>query len=441
MLSFQVSFICRCYIKVRKCKHFVLFLLFFITYSFSSRQFYLATEMLSSLKSHEEGEEDSHPHHLHHHPPSPRYLLLRCAELIHRADHPAARRAVSLLSATTSPFGDSADRIAHQFTLALSLRLDRVSLLPSPSPTESSDATQSSYLSLNQITPFLRFAHLTANQAILEAIEGHRHIHILDFDTSHGLQWPPFLQAIAERSDPSDPPSIRITGTGSDLSVLRRTALRLHSFAASLHLPFQFHPLLVPPSTAASATNTDISGGATAFHLRPGETLAVNCVLFLNNLLKSDGFRDAHAFLRSVRALNPVVVTLAEREASHSSPMFKERFAEALEHYTAVFESLEATLPPTSGERMTVERVWFGREIAGVVSGDDKHERFERWEEMMKAAGFVPVPLSAFALSQARLLLRLHYPAEGYRLQVVRGSCFLGWKSKPLFSVSSWHCN
>lgn len=394
----------------------------------------------SSLKSHDEGEEESHPHHHHHNCPSPRYLLLHCAELINRADHPAARHAISLLSATTSPFGDSTDRTAHQFTLALSLRLDRLSLLPSSSPNESNDATQSSYLSLYQITPFLRFAHLTANQAILEAVDGHRSIHILDFDTSHGLQWPPFLQAIADRSDPADPPSIRITGTGSDLSVLRRTAHRLHSFAASLHLPFQFHPLLVPPSTAASATNTDISG-ATAFHLRPGETLAVNCVLFINNLLKSDGFRDAHAFLRSVRALNPVVVTLAEREASHSSPVFKERFAEALEYYTAVFESLEATLPPTSRERIAVERVWFGREIAGVVSGDDKHERFERWEEMMRTTGFAAVPLSGFAESQARLLLRLHYPAEGYRLQVVRGSCFLGWQSKPLFSVSSWHCS
>ncbi|XP_020595277.1 scarecrow-like protein 18, partial [Phalaenopsis equestris] len=294
-------------------------------------------------------------------------------------------------------------------------------------------SAQSSYLSLYQITPFLRFAHLTANQAILDAVNGHHRIHILDFDTSHGLQWPPFLQAIADRSDPANPPSIRITGTGSDLSTLRRTAHRLHSFASSLQLPFQFHPLLVPPSSQPSSTN--------AFHLCPGETLAVNCVLFLHNLLKSDGFRDAHSFLRSVRALNPVVVTLAEHEAGHSSPSFKDRFTKALEHYTAVFESLEATLPPTSRERMAVERVWFGREIAGVVSGDEKHERFERWEEMMRAAGFAGVNLSSFAISQARLLLRLHYPAEGYKLQVVRGSCFLGWQNKPLFSVSSWHCN
>ncbi|KAK8937495.1 Scarecrow-like protein 18 [Platanthera zijinensis] len=396
--------------------------------------------MLSSLKSHEEGEEEHHRRHHHNHRHHQHHLLLRCAELIDRLDLPAARRAISLLSASSSPFGDSADRIANQFTHALSLRLDRLSLAPSLSPTDSDSGAQSAYLSLNKITPFLRFPHLTANQAILDAIDGRRLIHILDFDTSHGLQWPPFLQAVAERSDPNNPPSIRITGTGSDLSVLRRTALRLHSFAASLRLPFQFHPLLVPSSPAAAG-----GGGApAAFQLRAGETLAVNCVHFLHKLLKDDedGLRDARAFLRSVRALNPAVVTLAEREASHGSPSFLERLPEAVEHYTALFESLEATLPPTSRERMEVERVWFGREIAGVVAGEERHERFVRWEEMMRAAGFEAAPLSAFAVSQARLLLRLHYPAEGYRVQVLRGgSCFLGWQSNPLFSVSSWHCN
>ncbi|XP_020583340.1 protein MONOCULM 1-like [Phalaenopsis equestris] len=182
--------------------------------------------MLSSIKSHEEeGDEESHRRNRRHHDsPSPVYLLLRCAELIHHADHPAARRAISLLSAaTTTPYGDSTDRITHQFTLALSLLLNPLTHLP---PSESNNSAQSSYLSLYQITPFLRFAHLTANQAILDAVDGHHRIHILDFDTSHGLQWPPFLQAIADRSDPANPPSIRITGTGSDPSTLTSLSSR-----------------------------------------------------------------------------------------------------------------------------------------------------------------------------------------------------------------------
>lgn len=87
--------------------------------------------------------------------------------------------------------------------------------------------------------------------------------------------------------------------------------------------------------------------------------------------------------------------------------------------------------------------MWMGREIEDVVAGEregrkERYERFDTWEGLMKDAGFVMKPLSSFALAQARLLLRLHYPSEGYRIEKMKGSLFLGWKSKPLFSVSSW---
>ncbi|EHA8590836.1 Scarecrow-like protein 18 [Cocos nucifera] len=448
--------------------------------------------MLGSLKSHEEGEQDPDPHNNNHRPhphhPNPshalvslsahaRQLLISCADLIHRGDIPTARRTASLLSAAASPHGDSTDRLTRQFARALSLRL------ASPSvpcdDTSSSEALQSSYLSLNQVTPFLRFAHLTANQAILDALHGCRRIHILDLDTSHGVQWPPLLQAIADRSDAEGSPSIRITGTGTDLDVLRRTGDRLQTFAHSLGLQFQFHPLLLPiastnstspssstttsiPSTA-NATATDGGGGgsssssssnisnltSSSFQLLPGETLAVNCVLFLHKLLKDschedDGSRELRAFLQAVKAMNPTVVTVAEREASHNSPNFLQRFVEALDYYTVVFESLEATLPPKSQERLAVEQVWLGREIEDIVAREgegrrERHERFARWEGLMRDAGFSNLPLSPFALSQAKLLLRLHYPSEGYQLEMVRDSIFLGWQNKALFSVSSWH--
>ncbi|KAG1364267.1 Scarecrow-like protein 18 [Cocos nucifera] len=439
--------------------------------------------MLSSLKSHEEGEEDpdphNHHHHHHHHHSNPhhpnpphglislsdhaRQLLISCAELIHCGDLPTARRTASLISTAASPYGDSADRLTHQFARALSLRLDglaRLASSASPSVT-SSESLQSSYLSLNQVTPFLRFVHLTANQAILETLDASRRIHILDFDTSHGVQWPPLLQAIAERSNADGPPSIRITGTGTDLGVLCRTGDRLQTFARSLGLQFQFHPLLLPigstnTTSPSSSTSTSILSTTTtttnltssSFQLHPGETLAVNCVLFLHKLLQDgrnedDGSRELRAFLQAVKAMNPTVVTVAEREATHNSPIFLQRFMEALDYYTVVFESLEATLPPRSQERLAVEQVWLGREIEDIIAREgerrrERHERFARWEGLMRGAGFSNLPLSPFALSQAKLLLRLHYPSEGYQLQMLGDSIFLGWQNKALFSVSSW---
>ncbi|MCL7025435.1 hypothetical protein MKW94_020611 [Papaver nudicaule] len=500
-----------------------------------------------------------------------RQLLLSCAELVSKSDFSSAHRLVSLLSTSSSPFGDSTERLVHQFSKALSLRINRhynntntatatattnfirsnlltdsdhhqqyysaqvvakdassatlrtsstiamVNLLDNPSVSTSasdavdlehhqihelhndeavaidnndinSDLLQSSYLYLNQITPFIRFSHLTANQAILEAIEGQESIHILDFDTMQGVQWPPLMQAIADRyytssslssydststssslPHPPVPPMIRITGTGQDIGTLRKTGERLQRFAQSLGLRFQFHPLILlvnDPSSVALQLPSAIA-------LLPHETLAVNCVLYLHKLLSS---RDDHhdhqyynqqsnttqyyyssssssrrdddgvcLFLRTIKSMNPKVVTVAEREASNNHPNFMKRFLEALDHYTALFNSLEATLPPNSQERLTVEQVWFGREIADIVSaeGEERSERHERlesyWVEKLTSSGFTKLPLSPYALSQAKLLLRLHYPSEGYQLQILNDSFFLGWQNQSLFTVSSWY--
>ncbi|OAY59145.1 scarecrow-like protein 18 [Manihot esculenta] len=399
-----------------------------------------------------------------------RQLLITCAELISQSDFSAAHRLISVLSSGSSPYGDSRERLVHQFVKALSLRLNphaaaiscalmnignttlSVGAAGGASSAATGDANvgslisreyeeealQSCYLSLNQITPFIRFSHLTANQAILEAIEvGQQAIHIIDFDIMHGVQWPPLMQALAERSSNnlSPPPVLRITGTGHDLNILHRTGDRLFKFAQSLGLKFQFHPLLV--------SNNDPSSLPSAITLLPDEVLAVNCVHYLHRLLKNDS-RDLRIFLHRIKALNPKVVTIAEREANHNHPFFFQRFLEALDHYTAIFDSLEATLPPNSRERLAVEQIWFGREIMDIVAAEgedrrERHERFESWEMMLRSTGFTNVPLSPFALSQAKLLLRLHYPSEGYHLQILSNSFFLGWQNHALFSVSSWH--
>uniref|UniRef100_A0A0E0ABS6 Uncharacterized protein n=1 Tax=Oryza glumipatula TaxID=40148 RepID=A0A0E0ABS6_9ORYZ len=333
--------------------------------------------------------------------PSTRDLLLACADLLQRGDLPAARRAAEI------------------------------------------------------IAPFLRFAHLTANQAILEAVDGARRVHILDLDAVHGVQWPPLLQAIAERADPAlGPPEVRVTGAGADRDTLLRTGNRLRAFARSIHLPFHFTPLLLSCTTTAphhvagtstgAAATASTAAAATGLEFHPDETLAVNCVMFLHNLAGHD---ELAAFLKWVKAMSPAVVTIAEREAGgggggggdHIDDLPR-RVGVAMDHYSAVFEALEATVPPGSRERLAVEQEVLGREIEAAVgpSGGRWWRGIERWGGAARAAGFAARPLSAFAVSQARLLLRLHYPSEGYLVQEARGACFLGWQTRPLLSVSAW---
>nr|GEX44538.1 scarecrow-like protein 18 [Tanacetum cinerariifolium] len=216
------------------------------------------------------------------------------------------------------------------------------------------------------------------------------------------------------------------------------TGDRLSMFAHSLGLRFRFFPLLLPRSTN-NQTVDDVISHLSAVVLLPNEILAVNCVLYLHRLLTDR--EKLCLLLKKIKSMNPKVVTLAENEANHNHPLFISRFEEALNYYTAVFESLEATLPPNSHERMAVEQVWFGKEIEDIVTneGDDRKERHERllsWQVTMKKAGFRHVPLSPFALSQAKLLLRLHYPSEGYNLQVENDSFVLGAKMAPI--AMSW---
>nr|ACN85292.1 Monoculm1 [Oryza coarctata] len=384
--------------------------------------------------------------------PSTRDLLLASADLLQRGDLPAARRAAEIVLSAASPRGDAADRLAYHFARALALRVDAKAghVVVGASVALPVSASSGAYLAFNQIAPFLRFAHLTANQAILEAIDGARRVHILDLDAVHGVQWPPLLQAIAERAEPAlGPPEVRITGAGADRDTLLRTGNRLRAFARSIHLPFHFTPLhlscattphVAGTSTAAAATTT-ASSTPTGLELHPDETLAVNCVMFLHNL---GGHDELAAFLKWVKAMSPAVVTIAEREADNGGADhiddLPRRVGVALDHYSAVFEALEATVPPGSRERLAVEQEVLSREIEAAVgpSGGRWWRGIERWGGAARGAGFAARPLSAFAVSQARLLLRLHYPSEGYLVQEARGACFLGWQTRPLLSVSAW---
>ncbi|KAL3696048.1 hypothetical protein R1sor_010124 [Riccia sorocarpa] len=379
-----------------------------------------------------------------------RELIFECAQAVSRRDLDRSLGILGYLAAEVLPeHGDSGERVGSYFTRALAHRMSRQIMVTGSSSSSSSSSSYAShlgllnslripdppsqqeihaaYLALNRVTPFLRFAHLTANQAIVEEIEGEEIVHLIDFEIMQGVQWPPLMQALAERS--GGPPHLRLTGIGSSADILRQTGNRLADFARTLNLPFEFLPLVV--SSVEEVTTR-------MFSKREGEVVAVNCVLQLNRLLQR-GPDMLKSFLEMIHTLRPKVFTLAEREASHNQTQFLDRFAEAYRHYAALFDSLEATLPPKSPDRLTVEEVWFGREIANIVSCDgsdrvERHERFEQWREIMESAGFHPLPPSTFALAQAKLLLRLHYPSEGYRLFETDDCLRLGWQEQPLFT-------
>ncbi|KAF5195713.1 Nodulation-signaling pathway 2 protein [Thalictrum thalictroides] len=298
----------------------------------------------------------------------------------------------------------------------------------------------SAFQLLQDMSPYVKFGHFTANQAILEAVTDDRRIHIVDYDIMEGIQWASFMQALVTRKDGAPSPHLRITAitrvgnARKSIGSVQETGRRLVAFAASIGQPFSFHQCRLDP---------DETFRPSALKLVKGEALVINCMLHFPhyNYRSPD---SVASFLSGTKTLNPRVVTLVEEEVGPIGEAgFVGRFMDTLHHYSAVYDSLEAGFPMQSRSRALVERVFLGPRIAGSLAriyrarGEDSEGHVCSWGEWMNGAGFDPVGISFSNHCQAKLLLGLFN--DGYRVEELRkNTLVLGWKSRRLLSASIW---
>ncbi|CAA6662106.1 unnamed protein product [Spirodela intermedia] len=399
------------------------------------------------------------------------HLLLNCANYVAAGDLEHANAClehIALLGA--SPDGDTMQRIAALFTDALARRLLRSSwpgifraitttagvggaTTAAPSPASAALLARRHFFDL---CPFLKLSYVIANQAILEAMEGEHVIHLIDLHAADPSPWIALLQALSRRQ--RAPP----TSASPALPPLRRGREARRAF------PVQPRRLQARGSRHAERS----------LRVKTGEAVAVCSILQLHRLLAPDAYRKPSspsrssalrsgdsgvssapsppcstrmdAFLAALWGLAPKVMVVVEQESDHNGGSLVERFTEALNYYAALFDCLESAAAAAGGrgeERARVERALFGEEMRDIVATEgaerrERHERLERWLRRMDCAGFLRVPLSYYALLQARRLLQQGYTGcGGYGVRDEAGGCHaLCWQDRALFSVSAWCC-
>ncbi|PNT48586.1 hypothetical protein POPTR_002G086100v4 [Populus trichocarpa] len=289
---------------------------------------------------------------------------------------------------------------------------------------------------LQDMSPYVKFGHFTANQAILEAVAEDRRIHIVDYDIMEGIQWASLMQALVSRKDGPPTPHLKITamsrGGSSRRSIgtVQETGRRLVAFAASIGQPFSFHQCRL---------DSDETFRPSALKLVKGEALVMNCMLHLPHF--SYRAPDSVAsFLSGAKTLNPRLITMVEEEVGPiGDGGFVGRFMDSLHHYSAFYDSMEAGFPMQGRARALVERVILGPRISGSLARiyRARGEEVCPWWEWLAARGFQPVKVSFANNCQAKLLLGVFN--DGYRVEELASNrLVLGWKSRRLLSASIW---
>lgn len=371
---------------------------------------------------------------------NPRQMLLECASAISEENFHEASAMIEQLRGMVSVQGEPSQRIAAYMVEGLAARLLEsgkclYKALRCKEP-PSSDRLAAMQI-LFEVCPCFKFGFMAANLAIIEAAKDEKRIHIIDFDVSQGTQYIKLIQMLA--AQPGKPPHLRLTGVDDPESVqrpvggLRHIGQRLEQLAKALRVPFEFH--------AVASNASDVTPSMLAS--RPGEALIVNFAFLLHHMpdesVSTVNLRDR--LLRMVKSLNPKLVTVVEQDMNTNTTPFFSRFVETYNYYAAVYDSLDATLPRDSQDRINVERQCLAKDIVNIVAceGEERVERYEvagKWRARMTMAGFTSCSMSQNVSNPIRKLIDEY--CDRFKMYEEMGTLHFGWKEKSLIVTSAW---
>ncbi|KAK7276950.1 hypothetical protein RIF29_18099 [Crotalaria pallida] len=421
---------------------------------------------------------------------NPMALLIDCAKCVASGSIKNADIGLEYISQISTPDGDAAQRMVTYFSEALGYRIVKnlpgvyKALNTSKSSLSSEDILVQKHF--YELCPFLKFAYLITNQAIVEAMEGEKMVHIIDLHCFEPSQWINLLQTLKKRH--GGPPHLKITGIHEKKEVLEQMNFHLRTEASNLDFPFQFYQVV------SKLEDVDFD----RLKVKTGEALAITCVLQLHSLLATDDemvgrispaaaatsmnllHRAVHIggqrtfaewlerdmmnayipspdsalsplslsaspkmgiFLNAMRRFKPKLMLVTEQESNLNGSNLMERIDRALYFYSALFDCLDSTVPRTSIQRLKLESMLLGEQIKNIIACEgverkERHEKLDKWIQRLQMAGFVNVPLSYNGRTAAKNLLEEYSPK--YKFREEKDSLLVCWSDRPLFAVSAW---
>ncbi|KAH7573484.1 hypothetical protein ACOSP7_007182 [Xanthoceras sorbifolium] len=368
-------------------------------------------------------------------------FLLASAEKVGDQQYDRATRLLNQCDYLSSPKGNPVQRIVYYFSEALRDKINRETgritskemgkkqsfdmdvAMMSPTPTA---------LACHEELPFGKVTQFAGIQAIVENVAEAKKIHIIDLSIKNGVQWTVLIQALASRLEcPVE--LLKITAVG-DIArhLIEETGKRLMSFSQSMNIPFSFNIVMV-------SDMLDIKEDL--FKIDAEERVAVYAQFILRTFIVLPNRLEN--IMRVIRNINPCIMVVSEVEANHNSPVFVNRFIEALFYFSAYFDCMECCMKHNDSQRMIVESMFFSEGIRNIVAteGEERKVRAVKvdvWRAFFARYGMEEAELSMSSLYQADLVMKKFDRCNSCTINMDGLSLMTGWKGTPMHSLSVW---
>ncbi|PSS32707.1 Nodulation-signaling pathway 2 protein [Actinidia chinensis var. chinensis] len=364
------------------------------------------------------------------------HLLKAYGEAMEMEQRELAEVIVKCIVEKVSPVGETLERLTLNLFQSEGKQGDYLKQ-------ESIKNFEAAFNAFYQIFPYGRFAHFTANSAVLEAMpENVETVHIIDFDMMEGVQWPPMIEAVAQRQKALRLTSIKVEDCGDAPLYWRfeETKRRLCNHARSFGLNLKVDEVGIEDLVTAMGKIKKRGGRR--------EWLVFNCMVGLPHMGRERSRSHVKEFLGVAKALlddsatNKGIITIGDGDAAErlkSCTTYGSFFDKNLYRFQALCESMEWNFPVCLAEaRLAMENLFVAPSISSLSWR-------RKWEEMREGSDLhAEIGLEGLRLTEENLTEAKEMMAEGKSLFTVRieaqkqNEMVLEWRGTSLVRVSTW---